>query len=239
MIHFITLSIFPQIFESPLKYSIIKKAKDKGLIKINHFDIRDFSKNKHKKVDDSIYGGGVGQLIMPQPVFDAIDYIKKEYGNLKVIFFTPKGRTLNMEIVKNFSSQSLNNDKIVRYLLLAGRYEGIDNRIREYLVDEEISVGDYILTGGELPALIFIDAVSRYIDGVLGNSESLSDESFNNGLLEYPQYTRPADFRGMKVPEILLSGNHKKIKNWQHKKQLEITKLIRKDLIENYSDLSE
>ena len=232
MIHFITLSIFPQIFESPLNYSIIKRARDNNLVKFTHYDIRDFSTNKHRNVDDSIYGGGAGQLMTPQPIFDAVKYIRQEYGDIKLIFFTPKGKPLDNKLVKKFAIlPETGNNKIKRYLLLSGRYEGIDNRVREYLVDEEISIGDYILSGGEFASLIFIDAVTRYIEGALGNKESLIDESFNQNLLEYPQYTRPANFRGMKVPEVLLSGNPKKIKEWQIKKQIELTKKVRKDLL--------
>ena len=237
MIHFITLSIFPQIFESPLNYSIIKRAKDKNLIKFTHYDIRDFSTNKHKNVDDQIYGGGAGQLMTPQPIFDAIKYIKQEYGDIKTIFFTPKGRQLNTKLVKKFAlapqppkGGELEGVKMT-YLLLSGRYEGIDNRIREHLIDEEISIGDYILSGGEFASLIFIDAITRYIEGALGNEESLHDESFEDNLLEYPQYTRPANFRGMKVPDILLSGNHQKIKEWRYQESLKITNKVRKDLI--------
>ncbi len=230
MIHFITLSIFPQIFESPLNYSIIKRAKDKGLVKFSHYNIRDFTTNKHKNVDDAIYGGGAGQLMTPQPIFDAVKYIKQEYGDIKLIFFTPKGRRLTTNLVKEFAYLPDNNIT-KRFILLSGRYEGIDNRIREYLVDEEVSIGDYILSGGEFASLIFIDTVTRYIEGALGNKESLKDESFNDSLLEYPQYTRPANFRGMKVPEILLNGNHKKIKEWQIQKQIEITKKVRRDLL--------
>jgi len=230
VIHFITLSIFPQIFESPLNYSIIKRAKDKGLVKFSHYNIRDFTTNKHKNVDDAIYGGGAGQLMTPQPIFDAVKYIKQEYGDIKLIFFTPKGRRLTTNLVKEFAYLPDNNIT-KRFILLSGRYEGIDNRIREYLVDEEVSIGDYILSGGEFASLIFIDTVTRYIEGALGNKESLKDESFNDSLLEYPQYTRPANFRGMKVPEILLNGNHKKIKEWQIQKQIEITKKVRRDLL--------
>ena len=226
MIHFITLSIFPQIFES-LNHSIIKRAQENNLVKFTHYDIRDFTTNKHKRVDDIIYGGGAGMLMTPQPIFDAIEVIKNKFKNCEVIFFTPKGKTLNTEIVEEYVKTD--NDK--NYILLCGRYEGIDNRIREYLVDKEISIGDFVLSGGEFAALIFIDSVVRHIDGALGNKASLEEESFNDGLLEYPQYTRPADFRGLKVPEVLLSGNHKKIKEWKKEKQIEITKKVRKDLL--------
>ncbi len=229
MIHFITLSVFPEIFKSPLNYSILKRAIDSGLIKVSHYDIRDFTTNKHKKIDDEIYGGGAGQLIMPQPVFDAIEYIKKDENNIKTIFFTPKGKVFNSKLAKKFS---LSSDKDTKYILLCGRYEGIDNRIRENLVDYEISIGDFVLSGGELAALVFIDAVSRHIPRVLGNEESLKEESFSNNLLEYPQYTRPADFRGMKVPEILLSGHHGNIEKWRREEQIKLTKKIRKDMLD-------
>jgi len=234
VIHFITLSIFPQIFESPLNYSIIKRAKDKNLVKFSHFDIRDFTKNKHKSVDNQIYGGGAGQLMTPQPIFDAIKYIKQTYGEVKVIFFTPKGKTLNSILVQKYASPQPPKGGVLAtttYLLLSGRYEGIDNRIREHLVDEEISIGDYILSGGEFASLIFIDSVTRYIEGALGNEDSLHDESFKDNLLEYPQYTRPANFRGMEVPSILLSGNHQKIKEWKTKESIKITNKVRKDLL--------
>jgi len=228
MINFITLSIFPQIFESPLNYSIIKRAQDNNLVKFYHYDIRDFTTNKHNRVDDIIYGGGAGMLMTPQPIFDAIESIKDRFGEVEVIFFTPKGKKLNSEVVQEYAYDSNNKN----YILLCGRYEGIDNRIREVLVDKEISIGDFILSGGEFAALIFIDSVVRYIDGALGNKDSLKEESFNENLLEYPQYTRPYDFRGFKVPDILLSGNHKKIADWRKNKQLEITKERRKDLLD-------
>jgi len=229
VIHFITLSIFPQIFESPLNYSIIKRARDNNLVKFTHYDIRDFTTDKHKRVDDSIYGGGAGQLMTPQPIFDAIKFIKQKHKEAKVIFFTPKGSPLSVKMVKEFGAPQPPKGE-ANYILISGRYEGIDNRIREYLVDYEISIGDYILSGGEFASLIFIDSVTRYIEGALGNKESLNDESFKDNLLEYPQYTRPANFRGMEVPKILLSGNHKKIKEWKAKESLKITKERRKDL---------
>ncbi len=231
MIHFITLSLFPKIFETPLDYSIIKRAKESKLVRFSHYDIRDFTKDKHKRVDDIIYGGGAGMLMTPQPIFDAIEYIKKFEGDAEVIFFTPKGDKLNSKIVQKYASTDIPKFE-KRYILLCGRYEGIDNRVREILVDHEISIGDFILSGGEFAALIFMDSVIRYLDGALGNKESLEEESFNNNLLEYPQYTRPANFRGMEVPKVLLSGHHKKIKEWRLEKQIEITKRVRKELLE-------
>ncbi len=226
MIHFITLSVFPEIFESPLNCSIFKKAQQKEILMFTHFNIRDFSTNKHKKVDDTVYGGGAGMLLMPQPLFDAIDFIKKSYKIDKVIFFSPSGKVLNNSIVKQFASET---DKT--YLLLCGRYEGIDQRVIDNFVDIEISIGNYILSGGELAALVFIDSVGRFIEGVLGNEESLIEESLTDSLVEYPQYTKPADFRGLKVPETLLSGHHKNILKWKKEKQLELTKVKRPDLL--------
>ncbi len=226
MIHFITLSVFPEIFESPLNCSLFKKGTEKDLVKTTHFNIRDFTTNKNKNIDDYIFGGGAGLLLTPQPLFDAIEHIKKNYNVTKTVFFTPSGYLLNNTIVKSYAFA-----ENAVYLLVCGRYEGIDNRVREQLIDEEISIGDYVLSGGELAALIFIDSVSRYVKGVLGNEESLTEESFSENLLEYPQYTRPADFRGLKVPEILLSGHHKNIKKWQREKQIELTKLRRPDLL--------
>ncbi|MBN2694221.1 tRNA (guanosine(37)-N1)-methyltransferase TrmD [bacterium] len=226
MLHFITLSVFPEIFESPLNCSIFKKAQQNEILKFTHFNIRDFSTNKHRKIDDTVYGGGAGMLLMPQPLFDAIDFIKKNYKIDKVIFFSPSGEVLNNSIVKHYASET---DKT--YLLLCGRYEGIDQRVVDSFVDIEISIGNYILSGGELAALVFIDSVGRFVEGVLGNEESLIEESLTDSLVEYPQYTKPADFRGLKVPEILLSGHHKNIAKWKKEKQIELTKTKRPELL--------
>ena len=217
---FDVLTLFPDMFKS-LEESIIGRAKEKGLIEINLINIRDFSKDKHKKVDDTPYGGGAGMVIKPDVVYDAYSSIKSEYA--KVIYLSPQGKVLNQDKVKELSKEN-------HLILLCGHYEGIDQRVLDEIVDEEISIGDYVLTGGELPAMVLIDSVSRYVEGVL-NDESTKEESFSNKLLEYPQYTRPEEFRGRKVPEVLISGHHENIKKWREQKSLEITKLKRPDLL--------
>ena len=214
------LTLFPEMFDA-LKQSVIGKAIEKELVNINTINIRDFSKDKHKKVDDTPYGGGAGMVIRPDVVYDA--YKSVEDKNAKVIYLSPQGKTLTQEKVKMLSKEE-------HIILLCGHYEGIDQRVLEKIVDEEISIGDYVLTGGELPAMVLIDAVSRYIDGVI-SKESTAEESFSEGMLEYPQYTRPEIFLEEKVPEILLSGHHEKIKKWREEKSLEITRQKRPDLL--------
>ena len=218
---FDVLTLFPEMFES-LDESIIGRAKEKGLIEINLINIRDFSKDKHKKVDDTPYGGGAGMVIRPDVVYDAYSSIVDK-ENAKVIYLSPQGKVLNQEKVKELSKEE-------HLILLCGHYEGIDQRVLDEIVDEEISIGDYVLTGGELPAMVLIDSVSRYVNGVL-NNESVKEESFSNNLLEYPQYTRPEEFRGKKVPDVLISGHHENIKKWRDEKSLEITKIKRPDLL--------
>ena len=218
---FDVLTLFPEMFKS-LDESIIGRAKEKGLIEINLINIRDFSKNKHKKVDDTPYGGGAGMVLMPDVVYDAYSSVKDE--NAKVIYLSPQGKVLNQNKVKELSKEN-------HLILLCGHYEGIDQRVLDEIVDEEISIGDYVLTGGELPAMVLIDSVSRYVEGVL-SEDSTKEESFSNNLLEYPQYTRPEEFRGRKVPEVLISGHHENIKKWREQKSLEVTKQKRPDLLE-------
>lgn len=218
---FDVLTLFPDMFKS-LDESIIGKAKEKKLIEINLINIRDFSKDKHKKVDDTPYGGGAGMVMMPDVVYDAYSSIK-DRQNAKLIYLSPQGKTLNQEKVKELSKEN-------HLILLCGHYEGIDQRVLDEIVDEEISIGDYVLTGGELPAMVLIDSVSRYIEGVI-NDESVEEESFSSNLLEYPQYTRPEEFRGKKVPDVLISGHHENIKKWRAEKALEVTKKKRPDLL--------
>ena len=215
------LTLFPEMFDS-IKHSIIGKAIEKDLIKINLINIRDFSKDKHKKVDDTPYGGGAGMVLKPDVVYDA--YLNVKTNNAKVIYLSPKGKTLNQERVKKLSKEN-------HIILLCGHYEGIDQRVLDEIVDEEISIGDYVLTGGEIPAMVLIDSVSRYVEGVI-TSESVEEESFSNGLLEYQQYTRPEIFLDKKVPEILLSGHHENIKKWRDEQALRITRSKRPDLLE-------
>ena len=217
---FDVLTLFPEMF-SALDESIIGKAKERELISLNLINIRDFSKNKHKKVDDTPYGGGAGMVMKADVVYDA--YKSIEDKNAKVIYMSPQGNKLNQKKV-----EELANEK--HLIILCGHYEGIDQRILDKIVDEEISIGDYVLTGGEIPAMVLIDAVSRYTKGVI-NEESVKEESFSNGMLEYPQYTRPEVFEGEKVPEILLTGHHGNIEKWRKEKALEVTKKKRPDIL--------
>ena len=218
---FDVLTLFPEMFE-PLKQSIIGKAVDNHRIELNFINIRDFSKDKHKKVDDTPYGGGAGMVMMPEVVYDSYNSIPDK-ENAKVIYLSPQGKLLNQEKVVELSKQK-------HLILLCGHYEGIDQRVLDEIVDEEISIGDYVLTGGELPAMVLIDSISRYVEGVL-NKESIQEESFTQGLLEYPQYTRPEVFHHQKVPEVLLSGHHANIAKWRKEQQIEITKQKRPDLL--------
>ena len=224
---FDVLTLFPEMFEA-VKKSIIGKAEEKNLIQINLINIRDFSKNKHKKVDDTPYGGGAGMVIQPDVVYDAYKSIEDE--NAKVIYLTPQGKVLNQKKVEELSKEK-------HLILLCGHYEGIDQRVLDKIVDEEVSIGDYVLTGGELPAMVLIDSVSRYVEGVLSEG-SISEESFSQGILEYPQYTRPETFEGVKVPEILQSGHHENINKWRRCESLKNTYKKRPELLENI-ELSE
>ena len=217
---FDVLTLFPEMFQA-IKQSILGRAEEKNLIQINLINIRDFSKDKHKKVDDTPYGGGAGMVMRADVVYDAYKSVQNE--NSKVIYLTPQGKKLDQKKVEELSKEK-------HLILLCGHYEGIDQRVIDKIVDEEISIGDYVLTGGELPAMVLIDSVSRYVEGVLSES-STNEESFSQGLLEYPQYTRPETFEGVKVPEILLSGHHENIKKWREEKSLENTKLKRPDLL--------
>lgn len=219
---FDVLTLFPEMFES-LNQSIIGKGKEKGLIDINLVNIRDFSKNKHKQVDDTPYGGGAGMVMKADVVYDA--YKSLNITKAKVIYMSPQGKVLNQSKVQALAEEE-------HIILLCGHYEGIDQRVLNEIVDEEISIGDYVLTGGEIPAMVLIDSVSRYVDGVI-KKESTKEESFSNGLLEYPQYTRPETFLNSKVPEVLLSGNHQNIEKWRRQKSLENTYKKRPELLKN------
>ncbi len=220
------LTIFPEIFDTVLGSSIIGRAQGNGLISVDAHNIRDFSRDKHKKTDDYPYGGGNGLVMLAQPIYDAYRSIVKEL-NYKphFVYMSPQGKLLNQKLVEDLSK----HDHII---LLCGHYEGVDERILEELVDEEVSIGDYVLTGGELPAMVLVDAVSRTIPGVLSNEESYFEESHKDGLLEYPQYTRPADFMGKEVPEVLLSGHHANITKWRRLQALKRTRERRPDLFE-------
>lgn len=218
---FDVLTLFPEMFE-PLKISIIGKAIEKKLIDMKVTNIRDFSEDKHKKVDDTPYGGGAGMIMRADVVDKAYQSIKKD--DAKVIYMSPQGKKLNQQMVEQLSKES-------HLIILCGHYEGMDQRIIDKIVDEEISIGDYVLTGGEIPAMVLIDSVSRYVEGVL-KQDSIQEESFSNGLLEYPQYTRPEIFEGKMVPKILLSGHHENIARWRKEKSIEITKKKRPDLLD-------
>ena len=211
------------MFESALNHGIFKIAREKGLLEISLIDLRDFTENKHRQVDDVPYGGGPGMVMKPEPFFEAVEQIKPAKGD-PIILMTPQGKTLNQQIVDSFS-------KCNHLIILCPRYEGIDERVRTNLASHEISVGDYVLSGGELPSMVMLDAITRKLEGVLGSAESLTEESFAKNLLEYPQYTRPADFNGLKVPDVLLSGNHQEIDKWRQKKALERTAIRRPDLL--------
>lgn len=222
---FFVLTLFPEMFDSFLNTSILKKSIDKGLIEVELINIRDFTEDKHNKTDDYPFGGGPGMVMTPQPLASSIQYAKEKSNDGKVIYFSPHGAVLKQNMVFSLAREQ-------DMILLCGHYEGIDYRIVEKYVDLQISIGDYIVTGGELPAMVFIDSVSRYVEGVLGNEESAVEESFTKPLLEHPQYTRPRVFEDMEVPEVLLSGNHEKIKQWRIGKSEEITQKNRPDLYE-------
>jgi len=219
------LTLFPEMFKPVLSQSILKRAQEKGLVKINLHYLRKWTTDKRGTVDDKPFGGGPGMVLKPEPIFKAVEELRKE--NSYIILLTPQGRKLDQQLAKELAKKE-------HLILICGHYEGVDERVRQYLVDLEVSIGDYVLTCGELPAMVLIDCVVRLIPNVLGNEEANVWESFQNYLLEYPQYTRPANFRGMKVPEVLLSGDHKKIEEWRYKQALERTKHRRPDLYEKY-----
>ena len=219
------LTIFPNMFKGPFSESILKRAQEKGLIKINIIDLRDFSTDKHKTVDDYSYGGGPGMVLKPQPIWDAVEEIKEEKPSLplKTIITSAQGKIFDQGMAKDLSKEK-------RLLIICGRYEGIDERIPQLLEAEEVSVGNFVVSGGELPSMLMVDVISRMIPGVLGKEESMVNDSFYNEYLDYPHYTRPDEFKGSKVPEVLLSGNHKEIEKWRRKKSL-LRTLIRRPKI--------
>ncbi len=220
---FDVLTLFPEMIETHCKYSILKRAVDAGIIAVNTINPRDFTLDKHRKVDDTPYGGGAGMVLMAQPYVDAYESIEKLENSI-TIMLSPQGEPLKENLVKDLA----NFDQII---CLCGHYEGFDERIRDVIKPKEISIGDFVLTGGELPALCVIDAVSRKIEGTLGKIESAQDDSFSDGLLEYPQYTKPREYRGLKVPEVLLNGNHKEINEFRHNQRILRTKIKRPDLL--------
>jgi tRNA (guanine37-N1)-methyltransferase len=222
---FEVLTIFPAIINSYISESILKRAIEEGIIRVDVYNIRDFSEDKHSKVDDYPYGGGAGMVLKPEPIFNALEHICSDGRKRHIVLLSPSGRVFDQRAAEDFARQRMD------LVLISGRYEGFDERIRT-LIDEDFSIGDYILTGGELPALVIIDAITRLLPGVLGAERSAQEESFTTGILDYPQYTRPREFRGMKVPEVLLSGNHELIREWRRREALRRTVSLRPDLLE-------
>ncbi len=220
------LTLFPAMFSGPLDESIIKRARKSGLLDLRIHDLRAWTHDRHRTVDDTPYGGGPGMVLKPEPLFEAVEALRKD-GPVKVILTSPSGRVFRQEIARELAREP-------RLLLICGSYEGFDERVREHLVDDELSIGDYVLTNGALPAMVMIDAVTRLLPGALGDDASSLDESFTDGLLEYPQYTRPAEFRGWTVPEMLLSGDHAAIAQWRRQQALQRTAERRSDLWEDW-----
>ena len=220
------LTLFPEMFDGVLNHSILKRAQDKNIIEVNTVNFRDYAENKHNQVDDYPYGGGQGMVLKPEPVFNAMQDLKRT-DKMRVILMCPQGRPFSQAIAEELSEAE-------HIVFICGHYEGYDERIRENLVTDEISMGDYVLTGGELPAMTMTEAIVRLIPGVLGNEQSHQDDSFSDGLLEFPQYTRPREYKGMTVPDVLLSGNHANIEKWRHEQKLIRTLHKRPDLLEKY-----
>ena len=215
------LTLFPEMFAGPLDYSMVKRAREAGILDLRLVNLRDFTHDRHKTVDDKPFGGGPGMLLKPEPIFEAVEHLANE--KTRVLMMTPSGRRFNQQIAKELSQQE-------HLLFLCGAYEGFDERVRT-LVHDELSIGDFVLTNGALPAMTMIDAITRLLPGVLGDDQSSQDESFSHDLLEYPHYTRPAEFRGMKVPDILLSGNHAEIEKWRREQSRKRTEERRPDLL--------
>ena len=219
------LTLFPEMFRGPLDTSILKRGREAGLLDIRLCNFRDFSADKHHTVDDAPFGGGPGMVLKPDAIFSAVESLRaEEPADFPVVYMGPKGRRLDQPLAAELAA-------LPRVAVLCGHYEGVDQRVLEHLVDREVSVGDFVVTGGELPCMLLLDAVCRLVPGVLGDEGSLSEESFGGGLLEYPQYTRPAEFRGWKVPEVLLSGNHEAIRRWRAERALDETRAKRPDLL--------
>ncbi len=219
------ISIFPEMFPGPLGHSIIGRAQERGLLKLVIHNLRDYTTDKHRTVDDAPYGGGAGMVMKPEPIFRAVDFLQCREDS-RIILLSPQGEVFNQGKAWELSKEK-------QLLLMCGHYEGVDERVREYLVTDEISVGDYVLTGGEIPAMLLFDAVVRLLPGVLGQYYSLQEESFTDNLLEYPHYTRPPEWQGMRVPPVLLSGHHEEIRLWRRRESLKRTLKRRPDLLEN------
>lgn len=218
------ITLFPGIFAGPLQESLLKKAQENGLVTITVHNLRDWCTDKHKTADDAPYGGGPGMVMKAEPLFAAIESIKAQRSQAKTILLSPQGRVFHQKIASRLSEEK-------ELILICGRYEGIDERVKDALVDEEISIGDYVLNGGEMPALVLIETITRLIPGVVGDAQSIVQDSFYENSLDYPHYTRPAEFRGLKVPEVLLTGHHGEVDNWRRKVALERTKALRPELL--------
>lgn len=218
------ITVFPDMIAQAVEFGVIGRAKEKGLLEIVTHDLRDFTKDRHRSVDDYCYGGGPGMLMKPEPLFEAVESIQYECSSRKVVLLSPQGKIFNQEMARQLSLTD-------HLIMICGRYKGVDERVCEYLVTDEISIGDYVLSGGEIPALVLVDAVSRLLPGAIGNYESAQDDSFSDGILDCPHYTRPADYRGMGVPEVLLSGDPQKISKWQRQQALMRTLRKRPDLL--------
>ncbi|WP_026570384.1 tRNA (guanosine(37)-N1)-methyltransferase TrmD [Sediminibacillus sp. JSM 1682029] len=222
------LTLFPEMFDGVMNHSILKKAQESDVFQYRLVNFREYSKNKHKKVDDYPYGGGAGMVLTPQPLFDAVEHLSSEASvKPRVVLMSPQGETFNQA-----KAMELANEE--HLIFICGHYEGYDERIREHIATDEISIGDYVLTGGELGAMVVVDSVVRLLPDVLGNESSAQEDSFSTGLLEHPHYTRPLDFRGMRVPDVLVSGNHGKIEEWRRQQSLKRTYQRRKDLLDDY-----
>ncbi len=219
------ITIFPEIFRGVFEFGIVRRALEAGLVEIHIHDLRDFTFDRHHMVDDRPFGGGAGMVMKPEPLFRAIEALTHQAPETHVVLLSPQGRLLSQQLTEELSKRE-------SLLLICGRYEGIDERVVEQLVNEELSIGDYVLSGGEIPAMVVVDAVTRLLPGALGCEQSAAQDSFSSGLLDYPHYTRPAEYRGLKVPEILLGGHHKEIEKWRHAKALEKTRRCRPDLLE-------
>ena len=221
------MTIFPNMFDDFKRESLIGKAINRGILEINIYNIRDYSKDAHKSVDDEVYGGGNGMLMMAQPIYDCYKAIMDSKSGINTYYMSPKGKKFDQDLAIEMSKEEEIN-------ILCGHYEGVDERVLTLISAKELSIGDYVLTGGEIPAMVVIDSISRFVKGVLSNDESTSEESFRNNLLEYPQWTRPYEYEGLKVPDILLSGDHKKVRDFNLEKAIEVTKKNRPDLYEKY-----
>lgn len=222
------ITVFPELFAGVLECGIMRRARQAGLVEVRIVNLRDFTNDKHRSVDDRPYGGGEGMVFMPGPLFDAVEFSrgKEKSPGIEVILLTPQGKTWSQEMAVEFS-------RLPSLILICGRYEGVDQRVVEHLVDREVSIGDFVLSGGEIPAMVILDSVVRLLPGALGKQESALNESFSTGLLDYPQYTRPAEFRGLAVPEVLLSGDHAKIEKWRREQALKKTLQCRPEMLKN------